>query len=100
MRGPLSACQAAPASGYQCWIEDGDPCSSASGSIGAALTHPLSESPFPYRWQGSDGTRRILDIQPEETHQRLPLFLGSMEDIKELESYGDVQQVSKKTYNV
>ena len=33
-------------------------------------------------------------------HQRLPLFLGSPQDIAELESYGDVQQLSSKTYEV
>lgn len=49
---------------------------------------------------GSDGKRRILDIQPEKLHQRLPLFLGSPEDIAELESYGDVQQVGDKKYTV
>ncbi len=60
----------------------------------------LSHHDSPSRAQGSDGRGRILDIQPAETHQRLPLFLGSPDDIAELESYGDVQQVSKKTYAV
>ena len=50
--------------------------------------------------KGSDGKRRILDIQPEELHHRLPLFLGSPEDIDELESYGDVQQIGSKKYTV
>ena len=50
--------------------------------------------------KGSDGQRRILDIVPSELHQRLPLFLGSRLDIDELESYGDVQQLSGKKYNV
>lgn len=50
--------------------------------------------------QGSDGERDLLEIQPSSTHERLPVFLGSWEDIAELESYGDVQQTSKKTYNV
>ena len=50
--------------------------------------------------KGSDGKRRILDIQPEKLHQRLPLFLGSPEDILELESYGDVQQLGGKKYTV
>ena len=44
--------------------------------------------------------RRILDIQPEELHQRLPLFLGSAGDVAELESYGDVQQLGGKVYTV
>lgn len=41
-----------------------------------------------------------MDITPGKLHQRLPLFLGSPEDIDELMSYDDVQQVSKKTYDV
>ncbi|XP_078442633.1 inositol monophosphatase family protein [Wolffia australiana] len=50
--------------------------------------------------RGSDGRRRILDIQPQELHQRLPLFLGSPEDMEELESYGDVQQKFNPGYQV
>ena len=50
--------------------------------------------------QGSDGVRRILDIRPEALHQRLPLFLGSHDDIAELCSYGDVQQTGKQKYDV
>lgn len=37
---------------------------------------------------------------PSKLHQKLPLFLGSPEDIAELKSYGDVQQVSAKKYDV
>jgi fructose-1,6-bisphosphatase I len=29
-----------------------------------------------------DGTRRILDIEPEELHQRVPLFVGSKKDVE------------------
>ncbi|XWS63084.1 hypothetical protein CRYUN_Cryun06bG0066400 [Craigia yunnanensis] len=50
--------------------------------------------------KGSDGKSRILSIQPVKLHQRLPLFLGSMEDIDELESYGDVQQRVNPGYEV
>ncbi|KAK9845922.1 hypothetical protein WJX81_006049 [Elliptochloris bilobata] len=50
--------------------------------------------------RGSDGVRRILDLAPEKLHQRLPLFLGSQEDIAELESYGDVQQLKNPGYTV
>jgi fructose-1,6-bisphosphatase I len=28
-----------------------------------------------------DGTRRILDIEPQELHQRVPLFIGSTNDV-------------------
>ncbi|KVI04740.1 Fructose-1,6-bisphosphatase class 1/Sedoheputulose-1,7-bisphosphatase [Cynara cardunculus var. scolymus] len=50
--------------------------------------------------KGSDGKNRILSIQPVKLHQRLPLFLGSPDDIEELESYGDVQQTVNPGYDV
>ncbi|KAL3538715.1 hypothetical protein ACH5RR_002081 [Cinchona calisaya] len=50
--------------------------------------------------RGSDGKSRILSLQPVELHQRLPLFLGSPEDIDELESYRDVQQKVNPGYEV
>lgn len=50
--------------------------------------------------KGSNGARRILDIQPVELHQRLPLFLGSVDDVSELESYRDVQQLVNPGYEV
>lgn len=48
----------------------------------------------------TDGERRVLDIQPERLHQRLPLFMGSPDDIDELQSYGDVQQTGQQKYDV
>lgn len=50
--------------------------------------------------RGSDGKHRILAIQPVELHQRLPLFLGSKEDMLELESYGNIQQKVNPGYDV
>ncbi|GAB4853333.1 hypothetical protein Ancab_017512 [Ancistrocladus abbreviatus] len=50
--------------------------------------------------KGSNGKNRILSIQPVKLHQRLPLFLGSPEDVDELESYGDVQQKVNPGYEV
>ncbi|CAM8930924.1 unnamed protein product [Rhodiola kirilowii] len=50
--------------------------------------------------KGSDGKHRILSIQPVKLHQRLPLFLGSPEDIEELESFEDVQQKVNPGYDV
>ncbi|GJP37793.1 hypothetical protein CLOM_g22202 [Closterium sp. NIES-68] len=51
--------------------------------------------------KGSDGKRSILDIEPSgKLHERLPLFLGSPEDIDELVGYGDVQQVVNPGYEV
>lgn len=32
--------------------------------------------------QASDGRTRILDLQPTELHQRVPLFIGSAEDVE------------------
>ena len=50
--------------------------------------------------RGSDGKRRVLSIAPSRLHERLPLFLGSADDIAELESYGDVQQLVNPGYSV
>lgn len=50
--------------------------------------------------KGTDGKRRILEINPIEIHQRLPLFLGSAADIAELVSYGDIQQQKNPGYVV
>ncbi|OEL23300.1 Fructose-1,6-bisphosphatase, chloroplastic [Dichanthelium oligosanthes] len=62
--------------------------------------NPLSFLAEQAAGRGSDGKNRILSIQPEKLHQRLPLFLGSMEDMLELESYGDVQQKVNPGYEV
>ena len=35
----------------------------------------------------STGTSRVLDIQPSELHQRVPLVIGSREDVQEAVSY-------------
>ncbi len=37
--------------------------------------------------RASDGFRRILDIMPSSVHQRTPLFIGSEEDVKEVEGF-------------
>lgn len=50
--------------------------------------------------RGSDGKHRILAIQPVKLHQRLPLFLGSKEDMLELESYGRIQQKVNPGYDI
>ncbi|KAI3689138.1 hypothetical protein L2E82_47087 [Cichorium intybus] len=62
--------------------------------------NPLSFVAEQASGKGSDGKNRILSIQPVKLHQRLPLFLGSPEDIEELESYGDVQQTVNPGYDV
>ena len=33
-----------------------------------------------------DGRSRILDIQPNEIHQRIPFFAGSRDDVYDLSS--------------
>lgn len=35
----------------------------------------------------SDGYQRILDIQPTELHQRVPLFLGSKEMVEKAQDF-------------
>ena len=46
----------------------------------------------------SDGLRAISSIVPESPHMRLPVFIGSADDIAEIDSYGDVQQVGQFSY--
>ena len=45
---------------------------------------------------GSTGTGRVLDVVPSEIHQRTPVFLGSVENVFELDQfysyYGDESQ--------
>jgi fructose-1,6-bisphosphatase I len=35
----------------------------------------------------SDGRQRILDIQPQKLHQRVPVFLGSKEEVERVTAY-------------
>ena len=37
--------------------------------------------------RASTGRRRILDLQPRELHQRVPLIIGSAEDVKQAEKF-------------
>ena len=34
-----------------------------------------------------DGKQRILDIKPENLHQRVPIFVGSEEDVNMVEKF-------------
>ena len=36
---------------------------------------------------GSTGRQRILDVQPESIHQRIPVILGSKNEVERIESY-------------
>jgi fructose-1,6-bisphosphatase I len=37
--------------------------------------------------RATDGKQRILDIKPEKLHQRVPIFIGSEENVKEVEKF-------------
>lgn len=37
--------------------------------------------------RSSNGSQRILEIKPESLHQRVPLFIGSEEDVKQAEEF-------------
>ena len=37
--------------------------------------------------RATDGHRRILEIDPSELHQRTPLYIGSMADVKVAEEF-------------
>jgi fructose-1,6-bisphosphatase I len=35
----------------------------------------------------TNGAQRIMDIQPEKLHQRVPVFLGSKNEVERITSY-------------
>lgn len=37
--------------------------------------------------KGSDGHQRVLDIIPTEVHQRVPLYVGSVEEVEKVEKF-------------
>jgi fructose-1,6-bisphosphatase I len=37
--------------------------------------------------KASNGFQRILEIQPNEIHQRVPLFIGSKENVEMVEKF-------------
>lgn len=37
--------------------------------------------------RASDGCRDVLTIEPTDIHQRTPVFMGSSEDVTELEQF-------------
>ena len=37
--------------------------------------------------KASTGTRSILQVEPEELHQRVPLFIGSRDDVTDAERF-------------
>ena len=44
--------------------------------------------------RSSDGHDRILEVQPESLHQRVPLFIGSEDDVKLLEKFKAEEKAS------
>lgn len=56
---------------------------------------PLSHVTQACSGRGSNGEVNLLDIVPTSLHERTSVFLGSIQDIQELESYGNIQQASK-----
>lgn len=49
--------------------------------------NPLALICYQAGGRASDGHRRILDIQPEELHQRTPLIIGSRDDVEFAEEF-------------
>ncbi len=39
--------------------------------------------------KGSTGPERVLDVCPEQVHQRVPLYIGSKDEVEYLESFLD-----------
>lgn len=37
--------------------------------------------------RATNGNQRILELQPESLHQRVPLFIGSEDDVKLAEKF-------------
>jgi len=47
--------------------------------------------------RATNGKKRMLDIQPEKLHQRVPIFIGSEEDVKLVEKFmADEEQKTNK----
>jgi fructose-1,6-bisphosphatase I len=46
--------------------------------------------------RASNGKQRILDIKPASLHQRVPVFIGSEEDVKQVEMFM-AQEEAKST---
>jgi fructose-1,6-bisphosphatase len=48
----------------------------------------------------SNGSQRILDIVPESLHQRVPLIIGSTDDVKLYEKFCRDAVIAKATETV
>ncbi len=47
--------------------------------------------------RATDGKQRILDIVPKKLHQRVPIFIGSEEDVKMVEEFMAKEEVTSET---
>ena len=59
---------------------------------------PLGMIAMEAKGKGSDGIENLIDLLPSQLHHKTPVFLGSLEDIEELESYENVQQLGTIKY--
>ena len=48
--------------------------------------------------KASNGKKRILEIEPKNLHERTPIFIGSEEDVKMVESFMKKEEVSTDIY--
>ena len=47
--------------------------------------------------RATDGKKRMLDIQPEKLHQRIPIFIGSEDDVKLVEKFMAEEELKMKS---
>jgi len=57
------------------------PKSTIQGIVAWYAASPLAMIVEQAGGAASNGTRRILDLQPTELHERTPLFIGSKSDV-------------------
>ncbi len=48
--------------------------------------------------RATNGKKRILEIEPKNLHERTPIFIGSEEDVKMVESFMKKEEVSSEIY--
>ena len=71
-------CQALQACGY----------SVPSRESGGAHCHPsMGDGAMQAGGLGSTGKGRVMEVDPTEVHQRVPLFVGSKKEVEYLESF-------------
>ena len=47
--------------------------------------------------RATNGKKRILEIQPEKLHQRIPIFIGSEDDVKLVEKFMAEEELKMKS---